>query len=309
MSYDQQLADLLVRAAANYQEKTPVFRIEPRTDREWEVAATRLADRFCEAHGLAASRQSPRRRGGQTIIDLAEGARAVLYRQSGAIALSRGWPAAQYPISENADDVARDALIEQASAAVRTLELDRSTGLEDLRFERLWMIKATGVTRERSSGAVTLERAVGAFRRHLAGLPVWGRASVFTKIARRGRIDAAGVDWRPVLEDPIDEATVLDPSDAAKGVLDHLAGFRPEGRITADDYVPELFALGYFSLPKRRAQTVMQPVWVAMLRGQDRTSINRLVVVPATAKVYEPFHRIVAAPPGDAMKPEPPPTG
>jgi DJ-1/PfpI family len=62
------------------------------------------------------------------------------------------------------------------------------------------------------------------------------------------------------------------------------------------------FALGYFSQPKRRPQSVMQPVWVAMFRARGWTTLSRLIVVPAVSAPYEPICRVPEQPPLDAVK-------
>jgi hypothetical protein len=216
-----------------------------------------------------------------------------------------GWSPFERLISQNARQVDQDALIKQAHEVVRRLELDRSRVNEELRFERLWRLKASGMTKEGKRGPIVLSRVVAAYRRYLAGLPVWGRASVFTKLATEGQVDSFGLDWRPVREAPVAQAYVLDPDEGAKRVLEELQTTLPNGRFTLEDFDPEFFALGYFSFPRRQRQTVMQPVWVAMLRSRGWTSLNHLIVVPAASTPYEPILRIPQRPPLDAGKRSP----
>lgn len=305
MHHDGSLLNALVDKAQGYRDTVPVFQVQLQRAAEWEREATKLALRFAALHGMEAPRYSIVRGHDRTKIRLPEGAGLQLFNVSGAMMLERGWSAFEHVISNDTGQVDREVLNRQVEEGVQHLELDRSRGREELRFERLWQLKAAGMTRERERGPVALTRVVGAFRRYLYDLPVWGRASVFVKVAAEGQVDSAGIDWRPVSQNPIDQARVLDPKDAAKRTLDELSVYLPGGQFTLEDYAPEFFSLGYFSLPKRRVQAVMQPVWVAMFRGRGPTTLNRLLVVPGATKIYEPIGRIVQAPPADVIKPEP----
>jgi len=169
---------------------------------------------------------------------------------------------------------------------------------EDLRFERLWRLKAAGVTEEGERSATALTRVVGAYRRHIGRLPVLGRASAFVEIAAEGKPVTAGVDWRPVLEEPIDETPILSSEEGAVRALAELQRFNPDRKVTLEDYTPDLFELGYFSLAKRSQQAVMQPTFVAMFKPTGSfPSIGRIVVVPAAPNAYEPISRPLAVPP------------
>jgi hypothetical protein len=79
---------------------------------------------------------------------------------------------------------------------ITTDEVGEDVG-DNLQFERLWQIKATGMTLSGQRGVVALCRVVGAFRRYLYELPVWGRASAVVELADDNVIAAAGIDWRP----------------------------------------------------------------------------------------------------------------
>jgi hypothetical protein len=302
MQINSEMHKILVEKVQCYQERVPVFRIAPRLLPDLEKQAAELGRRFAASFDLKEARVSLRRREGRTIFYLPENARLQLFHASGAVSAERGWSPFQHILSPYAEKVDKESLIAQGQEAVSRLGLDRPYGNEELRFERLWQLKATGMTREGKPGAVVLTRAVAAFRRYLVGLPVWGRASVFTKLAAQGQLDAFGVDWRPVQEEPFDTAHVLDPADGASKVLETLQTYLPGGTFTQEDYYPKFFALGYFSHPKRRPQSVMQPVWVAMFRARGWSTLSRLIVVPAVTAPYEPICRVPEPPPLDAVK-------
>jgi hypothetical protein len=146
---------------------------------------------------------------------------------------------------------------------------------------------------------------VGAFRRYLHELPVWGRASAVIEIAGGDKIGGVGLDWRTVAAEPLDRAKVLAPELAARAVLNDLHTRLPGGEFGDDDFEVGMFSLGYLSQPKRRAQSVFAPVYVAMLERRGWTSTNYLVVVHGSEKVYESVCRPNGVPPREALKPQP----
>jgi hypothetical protein len=302
MQINSELRKALVEKVQCYQERVPVFRIAPQLLPHLEKQAADMGRRFAASFDLKEARVSLQRREGRTIFLLPENARLRLFHASGVVSAERGWSPFQHILSPDAQKVDKESLIAQGQEAVSRLGLDRPRENEELRFERLWQLKATGMTREGKPGTVVLTRAVVAFRRYLAGLPIWGRASVFTKLASQAQLDAFGLDWRPVQQEPFDTAHVLDPADGANKVLEALQTYLPGGTFTQEDYYPQLFALGYFSQPKRRPQSVMQPVWVAMFRARGWNTLSRLIVVPAVSTPYEPICRVPEPPPLDAVK-------
>jgi hypothetical protein len=209
----------------------------------------------------------------------------------------------EHLIGEKAE---KEALTQSVAAAAKRLGLDRlATSGERLAFERLWQIKAAGMNGDGMRGREIICRAVGAFRRHLHNLPVWGRASVVVEIAAQDRIGGIGIDWRTVAAEPFDRAKVISPEEAARAVMGDLNSRLPGGELTDDDFDVGMFSLGYISLPKRRAQSVFAPVYVAMLERRGWTSMNYVIVVNGTGKVYESVCRPNTLQPRDAIKPQP----
>jgi hypothetical protein len=115
-------------------------------------------------------------------------------------------------------------------------------------------------------------------------------------------VSGVGVDWRPVAPEPVDRAKIIDPERAARAILADLAGRLPGGEFTDKDFDVALFSLGYLSLPKRRAQGMLAPVYVALLERRGWSMINHVVAVPATEKIYESVARIVAMPPRETIR-------
>jgi len=288
----------LVDKVSHYHDTAPVFRIEPRPLPEVEGTATSLAQRVA---GNYDERPPHTVRGkDRSEIALANGVRACAYHASGAIAVNAGFAPMQHLVGEKID---KDAMSEASVATVKHLGLDRiGASGERLAFERLWQIKAAGMNRERERGREVVCRTVGAFRRHVHDLPVWGRASVVVELAGGDRVSGVGVDWRPIAAEAVDRAKIIDPEHAARAVLADLAGRLPGGEFTDKDFGVALFSLGYLSLPKRRAQGMLTPVYVALLERRSWTTMNHVVAVAATEKLYESVARIVAMPPREAIR-------
>jgi hypothetical protein len=230
-----------------------------------------------------------------TTLLFAGGTTVKLFHASGAMIARRSLVPAAHLF---ASPPPRDTLVSRANDAVRRLGLGRSSGsTERLEFERLWQIKAAGRQPDSAGGYETLCRAVGAFRRIVHELPVLGRASVFVKLAADDVVESAGCDWRPCEERAFDEAPVIDPGEAAARIAAELTVAAGDGHVSGEHYDVDFFGLGYLSFPKRRVQSVLQPVYVALLHPRGWTTLGRIVVVSATERAYEPIGRVLAAPP------------
>lgn len=291
------LEQKLASTVAHYRDEAHVFRIDPHPLDELERMAHELAS---HAAGHEHGKASFLRGKSHTRLALAHGVRARAYHASGALAVHCGLAPMEHLIGEKADE---RAFTEAALSTAKRLGLDRQTSsFERLAFERLWQIKANGITRDRVRGTPVVCRVVGAFRRYVDDLPVWGRASAVVELARENRVGGVGIDWRPIASEPIDRARVIDPERAARAVLADLAGRLPGSEIADEDFEVVMFSLGYLSLPKRRAQGVLAPVYVAMLKRRGWTTMNHVIVVNGAEKMYESVARLTAAPPRDAVR-------
>jgi hypothetical protein len=295
MGTDPKLERALVDRLSDYRTTAPVFRIVEQPVAVLERDAVEFGRRFAAASGEGVVRADLRRGRQTTTVTFSHGTSVKLFHASGAIMARRALPAAAHLFTQRPE---KEALVSRSREVVRRLEVEKpARANERLAFERLWQIKAAGGQYKGERGSEILCRAVGAFRRFLHDLPVWGRASVFVKLAADDFVEAAGVDWRPCEERPFDEAPVIDPSEGAARVTAELAIEAGGAYVSAVQYAPDFFGLGYISLPKRRLQTVLQPVYVALLRPRGWTTLGRIVVVPATDRAYEPIGRPLAAPP------------
>jgi hypothetical protein len=294
------LINKLIDKTCNYRDVAPVFRIEQRSVDDLEAGALRVAGRVV-ANGDDVKSQITRGKGRSDIL-LPEGARAGVFHASGAIAVKASLAPMEHLI-EKAD---KESLAKSTVEVARKLGFDQLVARdEQLLFERLWQIKAAGMSSQGVRGREVVCRAVGAFRRYLHGLPVWGRASAFVEIAAGNRIGSIGVDWRAAAAEPFDRVKVMSPEQAARAVLNDLNGRLPGGSFEASDFEVGLFGLGYFSFPKRREQSVFAPVYVAMLERRGWTSMNYVSVVSGSETTYESLCRNAPSPPRDASKPQP----
>jgi hypothetical protein len=254
------LLQQLIDKTCYFRETAPVFRVEERSVEEMETAALRLAARVVGDSGDGKAQIA--RREDRSEFLLAEGVRASVFHASGAVAVKTALAPMDHLIAR-AD---KEAMTKATVAAAQRIGIDQVIGKgEQLLFERLWQIKATGMTNQGERGDTVVCRAVGAFRRYLYELPVWGRASAFVEIAGDDRIAAVGLDWRPLAGDAIDHVKINSPEQGARAVLSDLNGRLAGTEFSTEDFTVGMFGLGYLSLPKRRVQTVFAPVYVAML--------------------------------------------
>jgi|LGOV01.1.fsa_nt_gb hypothetical protein len=306
MKYENDFYKQCLEQACHLRDVVPIYRIRERTIDEMESQALRFAGRFAGNRDGMEIKSSLRRRQDRSDFFLPEGLRARVFHASGAFIAKSSLGPMEALLAEDIEQVAKDDLIKQVDRALQRLELVSFCGREErLEFERLWQIKATGVTKKGERGRVVLCRSVGAYRRYLHDLPVWGRASVHVQMAADDHLDSIGIDWRLVSEEPFDHAKIIDPEHGAKKVLADFQSRLPSAKITRDDFKVVMFALGYFSLPRRRSQGTMAPVYVAMIESNGWPGSNHLIVVPATETIYEPLCVPVETPPRLAKKPEP----
>lgn len=295
------LFERLVDRTCHYRDVAPVFRVEQRSLDEMEAYAAGFAGRIVGDAGDGKSQIA--RREGYSDILLSEAVRARVFHASGAVSAKTALAPMEHLIGAEAD---KEGMTRSTVEAAKRLEIDRVVGAgEQLLFERLWQIKATGMNAEGVRGHEVVCRAVGAFRRYVHDLPVWGRASAFVEIAGEGQIGAVGVDWRPIAPEPFDRVKVIDPEQAARAVLSDLNGRLPGGEFTDEDFEVGMFGLGYISMPKQREQSVFAPVYVAMLERRGWGSTNYIIVVSGSEIAYESLCRTAMSPPRDAVKPQP----
>jgi len=289
----------LVRAlgdrVSNYRKTAPVFNLIQRPLEVLERDALEFGRRFTAGSGDTGARADLRRDKHSSTALFPNGTTVKLFHGSGAMIARTVLTPAAHLFTQAPP---KDTLISRSKDVVRRLGLGQSGGpMERLDFERLWQIKAAGRQQNGTGGYEVLCRAVGAFRRFVHDLPVLGRASVFVKLAADDVVEAAGSDWRACEERAFEEAPVIDPFEGASRVVAELTMAAGRTHVSAEHYDVDFFGLGYVSFPKRRVQSILQPVYVAMLQPRGWTSLGRIVVVAATDGAYEPIGRQLAVPP------------
>jgi hypothetical protein len=229
-----------------------------------------------------------------TLVRLPQGARAELFHASGAFKLSNGLAPMENLFKEmpSVKELAERAEKFIASLGVRE-QLGRN---EALTFERMWKIKAAAENREGKRTDPVLCRAVGAFRHQVEGLPVYGPASVAVQIAGDGSLDSFTTLLRGPAFETLEQAKVLSPERAAKGLLQQLSAQFGSSQQGAQRAEPEFeckdgLRLGYMSLGKRKAQRLLAPVYVATIDvTHEQESQGLVMVVAATEKNYLPLN-------------------
>jgi hypothetical protein len=221
----------------------------------------------------------------RTTIHLPEGARATLYPASGALRYVSGMRPADAPFAE---DVERAVLQRQLEERAYKLALPDWAGANDaLRFERLFRTRAQGADPAGRQSAITLFRAIGAWRQYVGGLPVLGAASVAMRLAGDNRLDALEVNIRPTSGETVDRVRLVEPIVGARQIVQQLASVLGVREVPADIVQSAVLYLGYLDLGKRKAQRVLAPSYVAQIVLRHKQVRQAYVLaVAATEKPY-----------------------
>lgn len=224
-----------------------------------------------------------------TVVRLPRGARAEVFHASGAMRLYSGTPTMENLFKEVPP---RGQLVAQCEQWLRALGLAQAAGRnETLQFERLWLSKAAGEDRQGRRSDPVLCRAVGAFRHHVEGIPVFGPASVAVQLAGGGSLDSISVLMRGPLGETLERARLLSPERAARTLAQQLGSAATAAKGERHIECKEGLRLGYLSLPKRKPQRVMAPVYVAVIDISHEQEAQGLVcVVPATEANHLPLN-------------------
>lgn len=305
MRVDKDLLDSLVKRATGYQDRAQVFRLEQPAMAGSLKSAVELTSLiwpwfdYCQmrpeaiSNAMVASFLLPNDGGLQ------------VFGASGAIAAAMRGAATRKPLEQDERNADRSKLIALAERTARTIAEAHHAPDEELRFERFWQLKAQGTTLRGERTATALLQVTGAFRRYVHGLPVLGRASVHVAVGAGSAVTRWGVDWRRISGKAVAETPVVDPAEGARRVMADLFRRRPERPFTLADFTPSAFMLGYVSMPRRQAQSILQPAWVAMLEPAGGTTRGQVVAVPAAPEAFEAlFH---AARPARAVQGRNPP--
>lgn len=285
MDIDKKLKQTLLEKLSNFQRTMYVYSIKKLSYDEMIDNSKYYASRFTGSD-TDKPFKCPQRKEDLTLINLSLDTKMRIYHNSNAIIIDRKMNLFDNLIEKEYDE---KQLSEIVTNEMKRLELDKlKLDFEHVEFERLWQIKSTSMNIEKTPEPVIICRIVGAFRRHINKTPVLGGASIFVKIARGRQLQSIGIDWRQIIEKPINNVKIIEPETAAQKLLKSLNYRLPNSVITLEDYKPAFFALGYFSMSKRQKQNYMQPVYVAMFESVTGTTFNISLIIPATTHAYEP---------------------
>ena len=227
----------------------------------------------------------------RTLIRLPRGARLVIYHNSGAMRYSSGLA----PLEALFEKVElREALVKLVERKVARLNTQEWLGAgQRLEFEKLWQVKASAADRSNKPIAPVLCRVVGAYRLFVGELPVWGPASFAVKLAAAGELDFLDLQVRQTNQEVIDEVEVLRPEQAVRALLGQMATLWGRSKFAPAELVEQAsLRFGYFSLPKRKTQRVLAPVYVADIQTGGDEPMARQFILAASEKNYLPVCEI-----------------
>jgi len=269
--------------------RADIFAVRRYSRDDLERRTKHLLAKTAEACNLSLDRGDWIAQQDRTLIHLPSGARAVAYHASGAIRLVTGLGPMEslFKKTEN-----RKTLTKLVEGVFRQLKIDEGLNPdESVQFERLWQIKASATNPKGKTVQPVLCRVVGAYRHFVGKYPVLGAASVAVKLAGGGNLDSLTVEIRETTGETVDQAKILRPDQAARQILSQLSGLMNNSKSPASEFAePQFFRFGYLSLPKRKAQRLLAPVYVAAIeiKGAEERQ-GYLFAVPATEKTYLPL--------------------
>jgi hypothetical protein len=275
--------DLLGKITKVY-DSIPVYTIRKLSVAEIEENAKYYASKFMGS-SLPISFSSKQREEDSTLINLPWNTQMRIYYDSNSITIKRKLNLMENLIKE---EYKVKQQIEIVTSLSEKLRLDKfRLHFEEVKLENVSQIKASGTNIEGKNLPIVICRIIAIFRRFINTIPVYGVPSIFLRIAADNLVDSIGIDWRHIEEKPIEYPRIIKPEIAAEKILENLSNTVPDKTITSDDYVPLAFTIGYLSMPKRWNQTYMQPVYIAKFKPLGHTTLDPILIVPATTYDYE----------------------
>jgi len=293
MRVDKDLLDSLTKRATGYQDRAQVFHLEQPAMAGSIKSAIELVSLIWPWFDHCQMRPDVLSTGSVASFLLPDDGDLQVFGASGAIAAAMRGIATRRPLDQDERNADRNKLIALAERTARIIADAYHAPDEELRFERLWHLKAQGTTLKGERTATALLQVTSAFRRYVHGLPVLGRASVHVTLGADSAVTRWGVDWRRVSGKAVAETSVIEPAEGAYRVMADLFWRRPEKTFTLADFTPSSFVLGYISMPRRQTQSILQPAWVAILDpAGGGTTRGQFVAVPAAPEAFEPLIRV-----------------
>lgn len=283
MSTFDTFAEQLTRLAPDVPDQVPVLALDPQRDQIGR--GVELAHRLGENLGFDLRAAKLDRGATTTLLRDESGGRVRVFHASGALELRTRTE----PFEELFDtDPGDEKLTDLTSSWADKLALPGLVpDTEKLTFERLWRLKAAGSDEKGRLSDPVLTRAVGAFRHQVHDLPVLGRASAHVEVTGSGSISALSVSlrrWAGEKEELLATVKPRESGDAAREVTERLA--KMVGGSEEGELVPEWFAYGYLSLGRRRAQSVLAPLWIASVSVVGVTRSAHLIPVVGSEETF-----------------------
>lgn len=231
-------------------------------------------------------------RGGDlgTDVLLPGGGRARYYHESGAVEVAAGLAPMDHLFgSADKEGCEKSSLMKLVEAAAGKLDLRGFVaGEASVEFERLWSIKASAASRDGKASDTVLCRVVGAYRQFAGEIPIWGPASIALKLAEGGRFDSLALNLREVSGKAIDRPSILKVEKGARNLVQQLETLMGRSKLDLDESARVEWArFGYLSLSRRKAQTMLAPVYLAgisIAAGDEKQAY--VLATAATDKSY-----------------------
>ena len=225
------------------------------------------------------------RKENRTLVQLPKMARIVIYNASGVIHFVTGLSPMEH-LFEKVDR--REELIKLIVDMGERLSINNWIPENDkLSFERLWQIKAAAADSKGNMIDPVLCRIVGAYRHFVNDIPVWGPASVAIKLAGGSQLDSLTVHVRESTGKVIDQVKIIDPEQAARQIMAQVNGLIGQKDIRDTKGIkPSYFEFGYLSLPKRKVQRVLAPVFIAGVEIHNEEAQAYQMIVPASEREF-----------------------
>lgn len=295
---EKMLIEKMVNSVEDVPPRAEVLAVRQHSLDEIEQRVTRFLNVVGETSGLPLGRRDWAVRPDHSLIRMPLGARAVAYHASGAMKLDTGLNPMESHFKKVED---REMLVKMIKEKASQLNIREWVGEnESLSFERLWQIKAAAVSREGQAVEPILCRAVGAYRHFAGELPVWGAASVAIKQANEGKLDSLTVQVRETHGKVIERVEIIRPDQAAHGIFLQLSSLMGKSKIPVSEVAkPRWMRFGYLSLSRRKAQHLLEPVYVAAIEieGPDEAQAYLFAISATEKRRGPPFPLGKEAPP------------
>jgi hypothetical protein len=286
---DRILVEKMVGMLADVPAKANVYAIRQFSLRDVERKVKDFLSQVSEVFELSPERNDWMIKRGRTLVRLPNGVRATIYHASGALNLVTSLNPME-SLFEKVEE--REFLIEMVEKAANRLQIQKWAGDDGyLKFERLWQIKAAAADMQGKTVAPVLCRAVGAYRHFIDELPVWGPASVAIKLAGDSQLDSLSILVRETTGELVEKVHIVEPAVAAKQITLQLRRQMGQAEINLSEIAsPKWLRFGYLSLPKRKSQRLLAPVYVSAveIKGKDEPQAY-LFAAPATEQPFLPL--------------------